>query len=288
MTQINTALIEKILAPQVKFEGRSELPKFARFFCDLYRIELFKPGLDLILTKLQEKDLSFEVHIIKNWDTNLGCYLTQQSTVFNKVAGVFSRKIKKTIIIKSFLHNVLAHEMAHALEFESGLALETAGFRKCIGFDMKDRQADLITLSSEIKRLMVDALKAYPQEQFLSELFARYFELLSVSRDVQGRGDFESRQVMDFFANTTKFITDIFNPAIQAKIDRKIAGSTVEIAAAVKVVKAETKFQDKVNSFYKKPDVGGQKSWSKNVKSNAGYQASWQQYQALEDDKKDK
>ncbi len=284
---INTKFIQEIFAPQLRFEGRNESEKFARFFCDLYRIELLKPGLDLILTKLQQKDLSFEVHLIKGWDTNLGCYLTEQSKVFNKISGVFSKKVKKKIIIKSFLHNVLAHEMAHALEFESGLDLEWAGFRKAMGFDMKNRQADLITLRAEVKRLMVDALKAYPQNQFLSELFARYFELLSVSRDVQGKGDFESAQVMDFFVNTTNFVTQIFNPAIQDKINPKIAAKTVEIVQGVRLSKPEVKFQDRVNSFYKKAEEKGEKSFAKNVKSNASYQAGWQNYQAIED-KKDK
>lgn len=284
---INTKFIQDIFAPQLHFEGRDESEKFARFYADLYRIETFKSGLDLILTKVQEKDITFEVKIIKGWDTNVGCYLTEQSKVFNKVLGKFSNKVKKKIILRSFLHNVIAHEMTHALEFESGLDLEWAGFRKAIGFDMKDRQAPLIPLCAEIKRLMVDALKSYPQEQFLSELFARYFELLSVSRDVQGRGDFTSSEVMDFFVNTTNFVTQIFNPAIQNKINPKIASKTVEIVQQVRSVKAETKFQDKVNSFYKKPDEAGQKSWSKNVKSNMQYQAGWQKYQELED-KKDK
>ncbi len=277
--------IKNIFAPQLKFEGVDQSDKFARFFCDLYRIELFKDGLDLILTKLQEKDLSFEVQLIKGWDTNLGCYLTEQSKVFNKVAGVFSRKISKKIIIKSFAHNVISHEMAHALEFESGLDLGVQ-FRKCIGLDMKNRQADLLTLRGEIKRLMVDALKSYPQEQFLSELFARYFELLSVSRDVLGKGDFETSQVMEFFANTTKFIEKTFNNAIKSKINPHIASKTLEIAAAVRLQKAEKKFADSTDSFYKKTDAGGQKSWSKNVKSNAMYADAWKRHAAIEEDKK--
>ena len=50
--EIDSKYIEKIFAPQIKFEGVCELDKFARYFCDLYRIELFKDGLDLILTKI--------------------------------------------------------------------------------------------------------------------------------------------------------------------------------------------------------------------------------------------
>lgn len=282
--EIDSKYIEKIFAPQIRFEGVCELDKFARYFCDLYRIELFKDGLDLILTKIKERDISFEVHLIKGWDTNLGCYLTEQSRVFNKVAGVFSTSVKKKIIIKSFSHNVIAHEMAHALEFESGLDLGKE-FRQAIGYDMKGRQADLLSLKGEIKRLMVDALKAYPQHQFLSELFARYFELLSICKNVQGKGAFQTTEVMDFFMNTTKYVQEIFNKVVRPKIDPEIAKKTTEIAKAVKIVKAEAKFQDRAGTFFKAQGSGGAKSWSKNVKSNAMYQAGWQKHDALEQQK---
>lgn len=302
--------LSQIIAPQLKFEGLDQSEKFTRFFADLYRIEIFKDGLDLILTKIQEKDLHFEVKIIKDWDTNVGCYLTEQSKVFNAVLAKFSNQIKKTIILKSFSHNVLAHEMAHALEFESEIDLG-AEFNKCLSVDLNIlsiidelnnkygdkkksgyaadhaslniRQASLKTLNAQIKRLMFDALKAYPPQQFLSELFARYFELLSISRDVHGSGDFTSAEVMDFFVNTTNFITKIFNPKIKNKIDPIIAQKTNIIAAQVKLEKPEKKFQDNASSFYKQQGEGGKKSWSKNIKSNSQWQAGWQKYQELED-----
>ena len=305
--------LQKIITPQLKFEGLDEGEKFARFFADLYRIEILKDGLDLILTKIQEKDLHFEVKIIKGWDTNLGCYLTEQNKVYNKVFGTFSKEIKKTIILKSFTHNVMAHEMTHALEVESGIDLG-AEFNKCLSVDLNIpsiveelnakygdgkkegfaaqhaelniRQASLTTLNAEIKRLMFDALKAYPPHQFLAELFARYVELLALTRDVHGVGDFTSAEVMDFFINTTNFITKIFNPRIKNKIDPKIALATSEIAAQVRLTKPEKKFQDNVNSFYKIQDSAGKKSWAKNVKSNAAYQVGWQKHQELENNKK--
>lgn len=277
--------LKSIIAPQIKFEGADELDKFVRFYLDLYRIEIYKDGLDLILTKLQEKDLTFEVKIIKGWDTNLGCYLTEQSKVFNSVLGKFSRQIKKKIILKSFSHNVMAHEMAHALEFESGLDLGEE-FRQCIAHDMNGREAQLLPLRAQIKRLMVDALKAYKPEHFLSELFARYFELLSIARNVRGSGDFSGVEVMDFFVNTTNFVTKIFNPAIRNLINPRISEVTKEIAEQVRLEAPQKKFADDVNSFFKATGEGGQKSFAKNVKSNSQYQVAWQKYQELEDDSK--
>ena len=48
-----TDILRKILLPQLQFEGAENPEKFLRTFADLYRIELFKDGLDLILTKVQ-------------------------------------------------------------------------------------------------------------------------------------------------------------------------------------------------------------------------------------------
>ncbi|MBU6338532.1 MAG: hypothetical protein KGQ36_00950 [Rickettsiales bacterium] len=275
-----TALLKGIFQSQIKFEGVDNSEKFLKLFCDLYRIELFKDGLDLILTKVKEKDLNFEVKIIKGWDTNVGCYLTEQSKVFNKVFGNFSNSIKKKIILRRLSHNLMAHEMAHALEFESGVNLGEE-FRKCIGLDMKDRDPQSIVLKGEIKRLMVEALRAYPQHQFISELFARYFELLSISRDVRANGDFTTAEVMDFFANTTNFIKQKFNPLIKAKIDSKIANHTIEIVNQVRITENKQQFQEKVESFHKKTTSQGVKSWSSNIKSNA----SWIKGIELEDKK---
>lgn len=279
-----TQFLREIFAPQIQFEGRDLSDKFLKYFSDLYRIELFKDGLDLILTKLQEKDLNFEVKIIKGWDTNVGCYLTEQNKIFNKITGTFSAKVKKTIILRQLNYSVLSHEMAHALEFESGINLGEE-FRQAIGFDMKGRNPENIALKGEIKRLMVDALKSYPSNQFISELFARYFELLSVSRNVCENGSFTTSDVMTFFQNTTNFIERKFNPIIKTKINQKIAGYTIEIAQQVKVLEPKQQFQEKVDSFHQKTDSNNKVSWTKNTKSNAMWQSAWNKYKELEDKK---
>lgn len=276
-----TELIKKISAPQLVFEGRENLEQFVKTFADLYRIELFKDGLDLILTKMEEKILKFEVRIIKGWDTNLGCFLTEQRGFYDKTLGRFFHKNAPKIILRNLSHNLMAHEMAHALEFESGLDLGE-DFRKAIGFDMKDRHPQSITLKAEMQRLMVEALKAYPPHQFLSELFARYFELLSVSRNVRTTGDFTTSDVMGFFENTTNFLEKIFNPQIRSKINPRIAAATTELARQIKLEAPQQKFQEKVESVQK--NSGG--SWTKNTKSNAMWQAGWNKSKNLENKNK--
>ena len=276
-------MIEEILSKVLKFEGVNESGKFAQQFSSLYGISLYKDGLDLILTKAQQGNLVFEVKIIKGWDTNQGCYLTDQRKIYNKFLKTFTHSLDHKIIIRNFAVNVLAHEMAHCLEVESGLVLNN-DFRKAIGFDMKNRNPDSVVLASEMQRLMIDALKSYPSYQFISELFARYFELLSTSRDVAPNGSFTTTQVMEFFINTSKWIKEVFNPQIRSKIDQKIASYTSNLIVN-KGFKTEKKFADNAKSFYKKVDSGGTKSWSRNTNSNANWQQSWQKHQELEDKK---
>ena len=265
-------MIDQILKQKLTFEGVDNSTKFISLFKSLYRIELYKDGLDLILTKTRQADLDFEVKIIKGWDTNVGCYLTEQNKVFNKLAGVFTNKLKHKIIIRNLAVNVMAHEMAHALELESGLTL-SENFRKAIGYDMKDRKPGNVAFAGQIQRLMVEEVKPYPKHQIISELFARYFELLSVSRNVNMYGDFLTADVMDFFANTTNWIREIFNKTIKNKIDRDIANHTTKLISE-NAFKQEHKFTEKVDSF-RKVD----KSWSGNVKQNARWQKSWNHYQ---------
>lgn len=272
--------IKNIFKNQLEFEGVAAEDKFVNFFCNLYRIELFKDGLDLILTKVKQKELKFEVKIIKGWDTNVGCFLTEKKSVFDKTLGRFFHDKSLKIILRQLSYNVLAHEMAHALEYESDIDLQE-DFRSAIGFDMKDRKPQIITLKAEVNRLMVDALKSYKPEQFISELFARYFELLSISRNVQAKGDFATSDVMNFFENTTKYIEKIFNPAIKKKIDLEIAKNTAIIVEKVRIEEVKQKFQEKVESFHKNSSQG----WSKNVKSNANWQKGWKKYEELEDKK---
>ena len=276
-------MIEEILRQSLKFEGANESKKFADLFANLYSIDLFKDGLDLILTRAKENRLNFEVKIIKGWDTNVGCYLSDQRKIYNKFLRTFTHQLNHKIIIRSLTNNVLAHEMAHCLEVESGLVLNE-DFRKAIGFDMKNRKPESVVLGAEMQRLMIDALKSYPAHQFISELFARYFELLSISRVVEPNGSFLTSQVTEFFFNTSKWIKEVFNPKIQNKIDQEIANYTSNLIQNNNF-KQEKKFADNTKSFYKTISPNAQKSWSGNVSSNAKWKNSWQKHQELEDKK---
>lgn len=277
-------MIKNILKKGVTFDGAENFEKFYAVFTSLYNISLFKDGLDLVLTRIQTGDLTFEIKIIKGWDTNVGCHTTEQVKVFNKILNAFTTKLRHKIIIRNLLVNVVAHEMAHGLEAEGGIVLNE-DFRKAIGFDMKDRQPQNLALAGAIKYLMGSDLKSYSADKIISELFSRYFELLSLSRDVQTHGDFSTKDVTDFFANTTRWIDQVFNARIRNKVDLEISKNTAKLTEE-KAFKQEPKFAHKVDSFYKNVDERGQKTWSANVKSNAAWQKSWQKHENTIEGKK--
>ncbi len=273
-------LIKNIFTSQTSFEGINEIDKLTSLFTNLYRINLFKDGLDLVLTKLQQQQLSFEVKIIKDWDTNVGCFLTTQQGFFDRTLGkVFHKKTLK-IILRQISYNVLAHEMAHAIDYESGINLKN-DFQKYILFDMKNCQTNSITLRSEAKRLLIDAVKLYPKHQILAELFARYFELLSTSRDVCHNGSFLTLDVLNYFANTTKFISGEFNQQIKKHINPNIALHTSEIIKNLQSHNMKQEFSQQTKSFHKKTFADGTKSWSQNTKSNSSYQQAWDKYKTI-------
>ena len=277
-------IIYQKFSPQTTFEGLNNIDKLCKMFSQLYRIDLYKDGLDLILTKLSQKQLNFEVKIIKDWDTNIGCFLTEQQSVFDKTIGKFFAKKNLKIILRQLSYNVLAHEMAHAVDFESGLDLND-DFRQAIYLDLSSTQPTIITLKSHAHRLMIEAVKSYPKNQIINELFARYFELLSISRDVCTNGDFSTNDVMNYFANTTKYITEILNPFIKKQIDQIIANQTISIVSDVKINNHGQNYREKIDSFHQKQASDGQKSWAKNTKSNHIYHNSWNKYQALNNNK---
>jgi len=278
---IKDSFIVDIFKKHVHFEGVATPEKFYAQFTSLYNIPIFKTGLDLILTRMKEDRLKFDVKLVNGWDTFAGCYLTEQQKVFNKVLNVFSDGFRHRITIKSLTAAVVAHEMAHALDVEGGFDLNE-DFRKSVGFDMKGRKASNYALRGSIQRIMVEGVKTYPDYQIISELFARYFELLSICKDVQASGDFLTSDVMDFFANTTKWIDQVFNPKIKDKPDQEIVQHTAQLIRK-NAFKQEKIFAHKVKSFYKKTDEKGRKTFAANVKHNAAWHKSWQQHQtALE------
>ena len=218
--------------------------------------------------------LSFAIIEKKDWDTNVGCFLTSKTTVFNKALNLFKYHTTEKIIIRKLSINVLAHEMAHALEFASKKPLTTT-FQQAIRQDLLGTDTAIITLKTEIKRLIDSDLKLYKPEQHPAELFARYFELLSLSRNVCFNGNFTTEQVIQLFPRTTNFLVNHFNPLIANQINSEIAYETSKIKAQTNQGNkyCEPKFTSNINS--QQQEIKN-KGWAKTVNSNHIWRESWE------------
>lgn len=266
-------MIEDILRQATSFEGSSEITKFSEIFQLLYKSPLLKPSLDFSLTQVNKKHLRFEIKIIKNWDTNSGCYLSDQRSFYNKFIGSWVHKSYNKIILRTLLPSLIAHEMAHGVEIESGINFDDQ-FRQAIGFDMKNKTPKNPAFAGKFHRIFIDGIKTYPKYQIISELFARFFEILAESRPISKNSAFTEEEVKDFFLNSWNWVENFLNPLMKPKINSKISN----YSAKLDTDSMQEKFTHKTQSFFKKVDSKGNKSWSANVKSNADWQKSWEKY----------
>ena len=268
-------MIKDILAKGTEFEGISEIDRFSTAFRNIYKSTILRPSLDLALTEVQKKHLTFEIKIIKDWDTNFGCYLSEQRKFYNKYIGSWVHKKQSKIILRNLTPSLIAHETAHATEVESGVTLGNE-FRQAIGLDMKGRMPKNVAFAAKFKRIIIDGIKPYPQNQVISELFARFFEIIAESRPISPNSAFTEEEVKDFFINSSNWLSKIFNPKLQSKIDSKIQNQTKNLQFDDKKYNL---FAHKINSFHKRTDSAGKKTWAANVKSNAAWHESWKNSQ---------
>jgi len=272
-------MIENILRQATSFEGSNEISKFSEIFQLLYKAPLLKPSLDFSLCQIRKKHLRFEIKIIKDWDTNSGCYLSDQRSFYNKFLGSWVKKSYNKIILRNLLPSLIAHEMAHGVEIESNLEFDDQ-FRKAIGFDIKNKKPKNPAFAGKFERIFIEGIKTYPKYQIISELFARFFEILAESRTISKNSGFTSEEVKDFFLNSWNWTDKILNPLLKSKTSEDISN----YSAKLDLDSMQEKFTHKTKSFFKKTDHQGQKSWAANVKSNADWQKSWEQHQKKIDD----
>lgn len=268
---ITSDIIKKFqpLENQIIFEGREKYQEFLRILINLYKIPIYKDGLDLIIGKTFAKKVKFEIKIIKDWDTNIGCYLTEQKKIYNKFLNRFTHILDHKIIIRKLSANVMAHEIGHFLEIESGISLDS-GFKDAVITDLTNDSTANIALKAEIKRLFINDVKSYPNHQITSEFFARFFEIYSIAKGLSLRNAFTMAEIDNYFINANNWVKNSFLPKIKPLISNDIAILSNDLMQ--KNIHQDTpKFSDNIDRFHKRVNDQGGSSWSKNVKSNADW-----------------
>ncbi|MDD2840343.1 MAG: hypothetical protein PHY80_04445 [Rickettsiales bacterium] len=245
-----------------KFSGDKE--KFLKKFEQLYQLEILRPSLNLIASKCKNKQANFVIEPLKNWDRCVGhC---QTKGFFGKVGDIFLRNLIHTINIKTVECDIIMHEIAHAVEKTSGINLN-GDFRKVLGLDMNGKISNNMQVAPAVESIMKNELKSYKLNNIMEELFARYFEMLAMSYEVDGfsRYQFKYEDIIAYFENTTVWIQNYFNPLILKLIDSDVKRESKKLVESLEPYKKN--WVNDVKETHYDFDESGKKVWASGTKS---------------------
>lgn len=233
-------LILNYLYSGIETTKKSYVDDFTFCITELYRIPLFACMLNAVITKIKHKEAEFKLTPLKSWDRILGHCTTAtkevkaQESVFNK--GFFSKH--HTIVIKKITPTIIIHEVGHAIEHIAGINVE-GEFKSCLYDDFRANNSSSIQLKSAVKDVMQDQLKNYKLEQTMQELFARFFEMLAMSKEIGGWGDyqFELEDIGIYFSNTIVWANNYLIPILKKKTDNDIEKASVDFINSIEPYK---------------------------------------------------
>jgi hypothetical protein len=261
--------------------------KFLYNFEQLYQLPILHPILNLITSKAKNNLVEFIIEPQKNWDRLAGHCKTEG--IFNKIGSFFSKNHKYKIFIKNINAEVIIHEIAHAIEKEIRIDLNQ-DFRKVLTLDFQNRNSQNIQMISGIETIMIKQLKGYNKSHIMSELFARYFELLAMSYEVNGWGQYQFyyQDIVGYFENTTKMIEKKFNNTINKKIDKEVLTWSKDLVKNLKPYKKQwAKDMEFQSNKARRQNTVGTGKWTGKTKSIGDWQRSWERFEELENkDKK--
>ena len=264
--------ITQILSKILYFDNDQKIADFIGSFKELYKVELFKVGLDAILTKAELGLVKFQLQDKSSRGSYHGCCITSEQSVFNKIYNVFSKNYKHVINIRTVTVDVIMHEIAHALEKESKINLQDQ-FADIFANDLQNTKNCHINIQMAIKQIIFKELNLYAKEQHNSELLARFYELLAMSKEVgyyHGDYHFKLNEILSLFSNTVNWIEQVFNENLKAQTLDHITKLSYEI----KFDKDLGAFSRKYKSLHGKNTISDQKQkmpkskWDGVIKSN--------------------
>ena len=238
------------------------LDKFIQAMKRMYQYEILKPFLDFAVTMIYEKRLRFQVSPKQFYQLENGSCITISGGEFDKVLGIFKRTNQYTINIMKISPDVIVHEIGHMIEAELKLKLNER-FRISVISDLKNSDVKNLSLKSAIDNIMVAEVNAYPDQQRLSEMFTRYFQLIAMSKEVSGLAADYGYTIAEFQKSMKSVenwmwdeVYNIMLPRISPVIAKQTQGLIVPIE------KVQHKWSEE-----KIEPLKGSKPWSKTIKS---------------------
>lgn len=189
----------------------------------LYQYDIFKTMLDLTTTKALQGLLSFRLYNQRFFDMDEGNCKTIFGEAENQSQNRNSKQNIYQITIKKISYDVIIHEIAHMVEKECAVDLEL--FAQCVIKDIAKLYTS-VNLQQVVAKVMVREVQAYSEDQRYAEFFARYFQILCMSKEIMGHNSDNSyalSSVLEHFNNTTDWVYQECYPKINTVVDSEIA-----------------------------------------------------------------
>lgn len=245
-------------------EDERSLNEFKYIIQKLYQYNIFKPMLDLVASKALYGFLRFKVQDQKFFDLDEGNCRTIEGSIFNKALNIIKKENRYLITIKKISAEVIVHEIAHMVEKEIE-STTVDRFAQEVMKDISCHSANL-SLGAAVQQIMGVEVDNYQSSHKNSELFARYFQLLAMSKEVAGRGaayGFALKDVYKLFTKTEKWLWDHLYKNILPKIDIHIATQSQKYIKEVEDIE-HTWAYDKVKPLH---TSSNSPRWTKTMKS---------------------
>jgi hypothetical protein len=255
----------EIIRNNTSAEEESIYNKFIAEITKLYQYNIFKPMLDLVSTLCLKNRLRFNLYDRRFFEFDEGNCKTIEGGTFNKLLNKLKQERSYIITIKKVSNEIIVHEIAHMMEKEAEFS-SLHPFVECIMKDIKQQNTNNISLKSAVNQIMITEVDNYHANHKASELFARFFQLVAMTKEVAGfaaQYGYTLHDIYQFFPSTIEFFAGDFHKNIIAKIDIKMAMQSQKYIKPLGDIEHKWS-EEKAKSIHSKPN---RPQWSKSIKS---------------------
>lgn len=230
----------------------------------LYQYQILNSLMNLTATLAQNKKLKIIIEIKEFYTLDDGNCVTIEGGTWDKMTNIFKTHKTYKITLKKLSADVFIHEIGHMAEKELALKLDDS-FISAITKDLS-RKSGNVSLNVAIKQIMIDEVKEYSKDQHASELFTRYFQLLSISKEISGfnaQYGFKINDVFQAFANLNYWLQKFFESNIISKINPEILKASKQLLVPIEKIKHQWS-NDKIKPIH---HINYKSKWSSITKS---------------------
>lgn len=252
----NDSLMNAIVTRSVSSDNQI-INDFLQIIQYLYKHNIFKNILDIVVTKCTVGQLTFKVQHSKFFDLDAGNCLTMIDD--QGYADIKTHRKKYIITIKKVASDVIMHEIAHMLEQELNHIINLKDFANTLMYEVYSIGGQHLHMNSIVQSLFVEQVTSYPSSQHLSELFARFFQFFAAANELAFQSSLSARyslqNAISIFPRTLEFLDSKLSDSWKVLIDPKIAAESAKYSQS---------------SFNNKPEWADKRIKASNVGSTTG------------------